>query len=186
MGKYVKISCPKCNYVIHPWHLNNSYGMVGIGIPFEQCPNCSSLLIKKNIKEVTMLTTLDYIRMWFWNVLGGVIFCAIDTGLLCIIILKVLNIDDIEEPFVFMVYLILNILFLRRRYKIQQKQIYESKQRLENLEYAKLVGSLTQNSKFNILQKFKNLNEKNNDVEFDGDNEYDEDLEDMYANDKEN
>lgn len=178
MGKYVKISCPKCNYVIHPWHLNNSYGMVDIGIPFEECPNCGSLLTKKNIKEVSMLNVFDYIRMWFWNVLFGVISCAIGTGILGIIILEIFNINDLEEPFVFIIFFVLFFLFLRGCYKTQQKQIYDSKKRLENLEYAKLVDSLNENSKINFFKQKKIINDSNNDAD-----EYDEDLEDFYSSD---
>ena len=72
--KLVKKTCPNCGYIIQNYTKDNTHGMIGIGIPYTSCPSCKTILIEKNIKEKNMLTTFDYIRMWFWNIFTALIF----------------------------------------------------------------------------------------------------------------
>ena len=113
MGKYVKKICPNCNCVIQNYKSDNTYGMVDIGIPFEICPNCKTILIKKNIKEINMLTSIDYIRIWFWNIISGIILGGLISLFITAIISNILNTNDIDIVFIITFITILTIYFVK-------------------------------------------------------------------------
>lgn len=141
MGKYVKKICPNCNCVIQNYKSDNTYGMVDIGIPFEICPNCKTILIKKNIKEINMLTSIDYIRIWFWNIISGIILGGLISLFITAIISNILNTNDIDIVFIITFITILTIYFVKC-YQAFRKKIDESSNRLKDKEYLKLIEKL--------------------------------------------
>lgn len=140
MGRYVKKICPNCDYVIQNYTLDNTYGMVDIGIPFEICPKCQTLLLKKNIKEFNMLTKFDYVRMWFWNILSSLLLSGIISGAITALILKIFNSNNGYYFFIF--WTTIFVYFIKNYYTTQKKQIKESKERLQNAEYKKLIEQI--------------------------------------------
>ena len=115
--------------------------MVDIGIPFEICPNCKTILIKKNIKEINMLTSIDYIRIWFWNIISGIILGGLISLFITAIISNILNTNDIDIVFIITFITILTIYFVKC-YQAFRKKINESSNRLKDKEYLKLIEKL--------------------------------------------
>ena len=143
MGRYVKKICPNCGYVIQNYKLDNAYGLINIGIPFEVCPQCKTFLIKKGIKEVNMMNSFDYIRIFLRDFVGAVMICFIPTILLYHLFNYLFDLNN-NQSIVFVVIVFLTFIGFYTRNYIKQfkKEVIESKNRLKNKDYFKIIEQI--------------------------------------------
>lgn len=143
MGRYVKKICPNCGFVIQNYKLDNTYGLINIGISFEICPQCKIILIKKGIKEVNMMNTFDYIRIFLRDFIGAVMICFIPTILLYHLFNYLLDFNNNQSiTFVAIVFLTFIGFYTRNYIKQFKKEVVESNKRLKNKEYLKIIEQI--------------------------------------------
>lgn len=143
MGRYVKKICPNCGFVIQNYKLDNTYGLINIGIPFEICPQCKTILIKKGIKEINMMNSFDYIRIVFRDFIGAILICFIPTILLYHIFNYLFNFNDNQSIIFILIVFLTFIGFYTMNYIRQfKKDVIESKNRLKNKDYSKIIEQI--------------------------------------------
>lgn len=143
MGRYVKKICPNCGFVIQNYKLDNTYGLINIGIPFEICPQCKTILIKKGIKEINMMNSFDYIRIVFRDFIGAILICFIPSILLYHIFNYLFNFNDNQSMIFILIVFLTFIGFYTMNYIRQfKKDVIESKNRLKNKDYSKIIEQI--------------------------------------------
>ena len=162
MGRYVKIWCPHCKYVIQNYTLDNTYGMTDIGEPLMVCPNCHRLIVKKNVKEVNMMTKFDYQKIWINNILTGLFLSFIVSIIIFAIIVNIFNTKNFDMKLFLMCYILLVvivfILYLGKCKKNLVEQIINSKKRLENHKYRDLINKtfLEKDEEIKNVEEYEN------------------------------
>lgn len=144
MGRYVKLTYPNCKYVLQNYTLDNTYGMIDIGEPLEICPNCKNILIRKNIKEINMMSKFDYFRMYTCCVISGIFFSLF---IMPILILPFITFFIKKNNLLIIIlYIAIAIsssyIYIVRSHSCIKRQKRESEQRLENSEYRKLIEEI--------------------------------------------
>lgn len=142
MGRYVKKICPNCNYVIQNYKLDNTYGMIDIGIPFEICPQCQTILIKKNIKEINMMSKIDYIKIWLWNISSGIILGGLFSLFLSAIIINLFNLKKHYGLIMLFTFITTFGLYLYKCNRTLTIQKEKSEERLKNKEYHLMIEKI--------------------------------------------
>lgn len=143
MGRYIKLICPHCNKIIKNWHRDNTYGMTDIGIPFETCPYCDNIIMKKGIKEKNMLTKFDYIKMWTTNILSGMLITIFPTIIIANITTNLLKLnEELSIILTLIISFMFFIWYLFKSYNLQKKQLAESEERLKNKNYKEFVEKI--------------------------------------------
>lgn len=140
--KLVKKTCPNCGYIIQNYTRDNTYGMVNIGIPYTECPECNSILINKNIKEANMLTTFDYIRICFWDILGSLILSLLPLPFVGVIFNSIFSGIKNVEIILIVAYILTLSFCLSRCYKNLKDKLIESEDRLKDEQYKKITEKI--------------------------------------------
>lgn len=140
---YIKKTCPKCGKLIQNWKSDSESTMLNIGIPFEQCPSCKTLLIKPKTKEVNMLTTGDYIVMFLRDSFLSLLFCFFIAGIISMVFTNLLELSDEQSANLLgiMAFVCVTI-YIFSYIKQLKEEISKSNERLKDKEYAKIIDKI--------------------------------------------
>ena len=58
-------TCPYCKKNIQYWSADTKSTYMNIGIPFIKCQHCNKYSITKKVKEINMMSKIDWFEYWF-------------------------------------------------------------------------------------------------------------------------
>lgn len=140
---YVTKKCPDCGYLIQNHKVDTAGSSLDIGYPFEQCPNCKKYMVNPKRKEVNMLTTTDWLVMISKEIIIGIMLAAFVGIIATFLIGKIFNFSDEQMQTSWIIFIIMiSIIYYKNSFIGFKNKINESKERLKNKKYAKLVDEI--------------------------------------------
>lgn len=142
--KYWNEYCPKCGNVISRRSSLNNGG--GYGSPLERCPLCGYQYLNSKKIELGLVEKKYYPKLIVGGIISNFIYIALILFAIWVIGFAImewcLNIpfpNDIVVKILVSIWIIINAILMLRTGANFRKELYESKNRLENKEYEHLL-----------------------------------------------